>query len=613
MRLTNVAHLRLPFGRLLGYDVTASPPGDPLPVSFDQRRHVGAGDRPGSWMALSFRLGEPVDREELAAAWLAVIDRHGTLRSAFVPGDDGVPRLHAVEVGPGGWTEHPIAPGQAVNEALRDVLDRACTPYARPSHRLCVLETAAGPTVVVGADHSHVDMWSMLVIARDLLAALADLRRGRAPRLPPALDFAEHTGAVGDRPTAPEDVRRRWAEILAAEGEVMPRFPLPLGEAAMQPERVEVRDVLDVDDSAALSAQAREDGVSTLTLAVSAMTAATRELAGSPLRAVFPVHSRYEPSWHDSVGWFITNSVLECADPAPRAAAAAVREAVRLGSWPLEDLMRPWGGMPEAPGMFAISWLDLRRLPVRIDATGLEAQYVGAKIRTDGVMLWFILDESGLHLRCRYPDTLEARENVGGWLDLLVAGLQDAARSSAGGLLRLEDREFRLQRASRADVPAIAALLAGRVREAGSDADADADAGPDASADTSGPAGAIGGEESAEAARCEAAYDVVARDRSHYLAVVRDESGRVVGTMQLIIVPGLTRGGSSRLRIEGLAVAREQRTGGLTAAMLGWAHGHGGARGAALAQVGLDPDGGERGLYEGLGYALDGALLSRSL
>ncbi|MBR7503414.1 peptide synthetase, partial [Mycobacterium tuberculosis] len=91
----------------------------------------------------------------------------------------------------------------------------------------------------------------------------------------------------------------------------------------------------------------------------------------------------------------------------------------------LAEVLAPWGGMPEAPGMFAISWLDLRRLPVRIDSTGLDAQYVGATIRTDGVMLWFILDENGLHLRCRYPDTEEARANVGGWLDALVARMQD--------------------------------------------------------------------------------------------------------------------------------------------------------------------------------------------
>src|SRR5690606_1384467 len=190
MRLTNVAHLRLPFGRLLGYDVTTGRLGRELPVSFDQRRHVGAGDRAGSWMALSFTLRTPVPPDELATAWLAVIERHGTLRSVFVPGEDGEPRLHEIEVLPGEWVEHEISPGQAVNDALRAVLDLACSPYGRPSHRLCVLETAAGPTVVVAADHSHVDMWSMLVIARDLLAALAAVREGRSPALPPVPAFA---------------------------------------------------------------------------------------------------------------------------------------------------------------------------------------------------------------------------------------------------------------------------------------------------------------------------------------------------------------------------------------------------------------------------------------
>jgi hypothetical protein len=191
---------------------------------------------------------------------------------------------------------------------------------------------------------------------------------------------------------------------------------------------VEVRNVLDRDEVATFATTARSEGVSTLSLAVSAMTSVTMELSGQGLRAVFPVHSRYEGTWHDSVGWFITNSVIECLDPAPGAASASVREAIRLGSWPLEDLLRPWGGMPEAPGMFAISWLDLRRLPVRIDSRALNAEYVSATIRTDGVMVWFILDDSGLHLRCRYPDTIHARRNVGAWLDLLVTRLRHRAR-----------------------------------------------------------------------------------------------------------------------------------------------------------------------------------------
>ncbi|MCL8251439.1 GNAT family N-acetyltransferase [Aeromicrobium fastidiosum] len=588
MRLTNVAHLRLPFGRLMGYDVRVSEPGRPLTVSFDQRRHVGAGDRPGSWMAISFRLREPVPRDALADAWLAVVARHGTLRSTFVPGDDGEPRLHEVEVSAGGWVEHPVAAGQSVNDALRDQLDSACTPYASPSHRLSVLETAAGPTIVVAADHSHVDMWSMLVIVRDLLAALADVRAGHAPALAEAPAFAEHSAALQQRPAAPDDVHRRWREIIDGSGGTMPRFALPLGEPVPQPERVEVRDVLDVDDSAAFSAQARAENVSTLALAVSAMTDVTRELAGTSLRAVFPVHSRYESTWHDSVGWFITNSVLESADPDPRACAAAVKEAVQLGSWPLEDVLAPWGGMPEAPGMFAISWLDLRRLPVRVDAAGLEAQYIGAAIRTDGVMLWFILDESGLHLRCRYPDTDEARTHVGGWLDLLVERLRGVAHSSAGSRLDVDDRRFRVQRAVRADVPAVVALLAddelGRAREG------------------------------AEEARYETAFDVVARDTSQYLAVVRDEADVVVATMQLTIIPGLLRSGTTRLQIEGLRVAAGERSRGLGAAMLRWAHEHGRARGASLAQVTTDEVRERaRTFYERLGYETSHVGLKRSL
>lgn len=584
MRLTNVAHLRLPFGRLHGYDLAVGEPLRPLPVSFDQRRHVGAGARPGSWMALSFRLPEPVDRERLAAAWLAVVRRHGTLRTVFTPGEHG-PLLHEHEVGPGGWVEHAIAPGQAVHEALRDVLDAACSPYERPSHRLCVLETAAGPTVVVGADHAHVDMWSMLVIVRDLLAELG----GAAALLPDVPAFAEHTRALEARPPAPQDVRERWAAVLEASGGVMPRFPLPLGAPGPQPERVEVRDVFGADDSVDVAAQAREHGVTTLALAVSAMTAVTQELAGTPLRAVFPVHSRFEPAWHDSVGWFITNAVLEAADPDPRAAAAAIREALRLGSSPLADVLAPWGGMPEAPGMLAISWLDLRRLPVRVDTAALEAQYVGATIRTDGVMLWFILDETGLHLRCRYPDTPEAREHVGTWLDMLVARLQQDARSSVRRAIRLGERAFRVERATRADIPEIVALL--QDDELGRD------------------------RETAEAARYEAAYDGIARDRAHYLAVVRDEADdRIVATMQLTVIPGLSRGGSTRLQIEGLRVLAAERSQGLGTAMLAWAHEHGRARGALLAQVTTDEARDRaRAFYTRLGYETTHVGLKRTL
>ncbi|WP_306428896.1 GNAT family N-acetyltransferase [Corynebacterium kozikiae] len=312
------------------------------------------------------------------------------------------------------------------------------------------------------------------------------------------------------------------------------------------------------------------------------MTKVTRQQANAPLRAVFPVHSRYDHQRHNSVGWFITNSVLESTDPRPAACADSVKEAVRLGSWPLEDIMKPWGDMPETPGMFAISWLDLRRLPVRVDAVGLKAQYVGASIRPDGGMVWFILDETGLHLRCRYPDTPQARRNVGGWLDEVVSDIRQRARESVGSLLTVDDRQFRVQRAVRGDVADIVKVLSDDEHGARLESDA---------------------VQKGEHPAYDDAFTILARDPNQFLAVIKDDAGATVGTMQLSILPELSRGGATRLQLQAVRVAAQVRGIGLTSAMIEWAHEYGRARGAKMAQVSVDETH-ERALdfYKRLGY-----------
>ncbi len=104
------------------------------------------------------------------------------------------------------------------------------------------------------------------------------------------------------------------------------------------------------------------------------------------------------------------------------------------------------------------------------------------------------------------------------------------------------------------------------------------------------------------------------RDDAHYLAVVRDETDRIVGTMQLTIIPGLSRGGTTRLQIEGVRVATSERGGGLGTAMLEWAHDHGRARGATLAQLTTD-NARERAhaFYARLGYGNSHVGLKRLL
>nr|WP_245989962.1 GNAT family N-acetyltransferase [Agrococcus jenensis] len=154
--------------------------------------------------------------------------------------------------------------------------------------------------------------------------------------------------------------------------------------------------------------------------------------------------------------------------------------------------------------------------------------------------------------------------------------------------MTIGDRRFRVRRAARDDVPVLVALLSddelGREREV------------------------------AELAGYESAFDAVTRDSTHYLAVVVDEAERVVGTMQLSIIPGLSRGGSTRLQIEGVRVAAHERSSGLGSAMLEWAHEHGRARGAALAQLTTDRARERaRAFYARLGYGESHVGLKRPL
>ena len=444
MRLTSVAQMTLPTGRVRSLALRCGDLERRLPISFDQRRHVGSGDRPGSWMGLSAELPAGLDgvpaassdelADAVAEAWLAVVRRHPTLTTVFGR-EDGALRLHETTIEGHAWVDHGhVEQAAAGRQLVRAIFDEACRPFERPSHRLVLIEpddASARPVVVIGSDHAHVDMWSLLVVLRDLLAALTEGPGALPPR---AADFADHTAALEALPPAPASVRHRWWRLLHACGDVMPRFPLPLGDmSAPVPERLVVRDVLDAEQAEALAAYARSHGARPATVAVSVMTQVTRDLAGAPLRAVFPVHSRHDAGWHDAVGWFITNAVLDSDDPDLTACGRALAEALVLGSWPLADVLAPFGDMPVAPGMFALSWLDLRRLPVKVDTLAARAQFVGAVIETDGVMAWFVLTDAGLHLRCRYPGTPEAEASVGRWLDGVIAELRAVAAQARDG------------------------------------------------------------------------------------------------------------------------------------------------------------------------------------
>jgi GNAT superfamily N-acetyltransferase len=100
----------------------------------------------------------------------------------------------------------------------------------------------------------------------------------------------------------------------------------------------------------------------------------------------------------------------------------------------------------------------------------------------------------------------------------------------------------------------------------------------------------------------EAAFAAIDADPNNALVVV-ELDGEVVGTMQLTVVPGISRRGASRLLVEAVRVDRRLRGRGVGRAMMVWAHAWGTERGCALAQLTSDKQRTDaHRFYRSLGY-----------
>ena len=83
------------------------------------------------------------------------------------------------------------------------------------------------------------------------------------------------------------------------------------------------------------------------------------------------------------------------------------------------------------------------------------------------------------------------------------------------------------------------------------------------------------------------AFDQISADPNNRL-VVADADGEVVGTLQLTLLPGMSRHGMLRAQIEAVRIAAPRRGQGLGRAMIEWAIGQARERGCGLVQLTSD-------------------------
>ncbi len=140
--------------------------------------------------------------------------------------------------------------------------------------------------------------------------------------------------------------------------------------------------------------------------------------------------------------------------------------------------------------------------------------------------------------------------------------------------------DIAFRRATRADIPAIVAMLAddplGAARE-----------------DASAP----------DAPAYQDAFAAIDADPNQFLAVMTD-GGTVVGTLQLTLIPGLSRKGALRGQIEAVRVAAGRRGEGLGRRLFDWAIAECRARGCATVQLTTDKSRTDaHRFYDRLGFA----------
>lgn len=136
-----------------------------------------------------------------------------------------------------------------------------------------------------------------------------------------------------------------------------------------------------------------------------------------------------------------------------------------------------------------------------------------------------------------------------------------------------------MRRATRADLPAIVALLADDTLGVGRE-------------DASLPLNAA----------YLSAFEAIERDENQFLAVA-EQDGALLGCLHLTFLPGISRLGAWRGQVESVRVAAAARGSGLGRRMLEWAAETARARGCTLVQLTTDKTRPEaHRFYESLGY-----------
>lgn len=417
---------------------------DPRPTSHVHDAHLrrtmanpAAGRE--SWLGTAFDVDGPLDRVAFRRAVTAWMDRHEGMRSNVtvhpVTGE-----LSRVTAPPGAtdiWVieQDTCTESSDVYRHIQHLFDEYTSPLAWPSYAFVTLEPSATEgaepsatggaepsatrdrfTVFFAADHSIIDGLSIVLIAHELTRLYEEALTGAPAGLFPTgsyLDFGvlERANCVGI--DAAHDAAVTWRHFLDENGGEFPSFPLDIGDEPAVPVAQNGLSawIMDPADAEAFTVACRKTGPGFSAGLIAAMAAAAFVVDGArQFRTVTPMHTRHDPSWAASLGWFVGVSPLSVAvEPQDTFGDLIVRTGTELADKrsvsriPL-DLVTDALGVTSLP-RFVVSFMDVRFAPSAETWPSMHARALRSKKYDHDVYLWFHRTPQGVNLSARFPNT----------------------------------------------------------------------------------------------------------------------------------------------------------------------------------------------------------------
>ncbi|NEB00792.1 hypothetical protein G3I78_17245 [Streptomyces sp. SID13726] len=456
-------------GRLTVWRVTTSGTGwaaDPRPASHVQEAHLtyalesaGEGPLAPSWLGIAFDLPAGLDRDAFAAALRGWTDRHESLRSRLLTTPDGELRRETL---PPGAVEAvaseygDFADGGQLARRTEELFDVEAGPLGWPGYVCATVSRPDATTVLLAADHSLMDGYSVFMVAHELHTLYEAALRAPEPEGPPLpptasyLDFAAEERAFGDALTADDDAIVTWRGFLTGTGGRLPEFPVVVndvsGTPGDQPGGYAV--LLDASATQALTKVCRAAQGDVFAGILACLARVGHEITGErEFRTMAPFHTRTD-AYRSALGWYVGMAPIGFAMSDPddfedtvRAATAGLEGVKELARVPFSRAMELLGESLRDP--FMISYMDLRLTPgARAWNDRRTVTLRGRSADPDEVCLWIMRTHDGLSVSYRHPATGPAGIAVPHYVDrvreLLAAVAAtgrwpDADDSTAGG------------------------------------------------------------------------------------------------------------------------------------------------------------------------------------